>query len=289
MADAAQNISIFGLGLIGSAVARRLIAAGYKVSGYDPNPAGNAALTDLGGTPCTEAQAWDADVIFSCVFDTDQLAAVIEAAPVKDKILVSVSTCDPDRMQGLADCASAKGLTLIEAPISGTSRALGEGDVLIMVAGDRDVVEQIAPILNALSRQYLHVGAIGNGNRAKLAINLVLGLNRAALAEGLVFAEALGLAPNDFLHIASASAAQSAVMASKGDMMAKREFAPQGRIVQSAKDFTLIRDGAAAMGQGLPFTETYLAMMRDAIEHGEGDLDNSAVLLPIARAKSRKT
>lgn len=287
MGDAVQTIGIFGLGLIGSAVARRLIGAGYKVAGYDPAPTSNAALADLGGMPCTQAQVWDADVIFSCVFDTDQLAAVIEAAPVMAKPLVSVSTCDPDRMQGLAECASAKGITLIEAPISGTSRALGEGDVLIMAAGDRDVIDDIAQILNALSRQYLYVGTIGNGNRAKLAINLVLGLNRAALAEGLVFAEALGLAPDDFLNIARASAAQSAVMDSKGDMMARREFAPQGRIVQSAKDFTLIRNGAATKGQGLPFTETYLAMMRDAIEHGEGDLDNSAVLLPIARAKSR--
>ena len=287
MSDTGRKIGVFGLGLIGSAVASRLIGAGYHVRGYDPDPERGAALVGLGGNACTTTEVWGADVIFSCVFDTDQLAAVIDTAPKADRILVSVSTCDPDRMQGLADAAAVRGITLIEAPISGTSKALADGDVLMMVAGDPDVVESLAPVLNVLSRQHLHVGAIGNGNRAKLAINLVLGLNRAALAEGLVFAEALGIAPNDFLDIARASAAQSAVMNSKGQMMAAREFAPQGRIVQSAKDFTLIRDGAAALGQGLPFAETYLAMMQDAIDHGEGDLDNSAILLPIARAPSR--
>jgi 3-hydroxyisobutyrate dehydrogenase-like beta-hydroxyacid dehydrogenase len=288
MTDTLQTIGIFGLGLIGSAVARRLIGAGHIVHGFDPDPARGVALESLGGKPCSATQVWDADVIFSCVFDTDQLAAVIEMAPNAEKVLVSVSTCDPDQMQGLADAAAKRGVVLIEAPVSGTSRALSNGDVLLLVAGDEGAVEQIAPILTAMSRQYMHVGKIGNGNRAKLAVNLVLGLNRAALAEGLVYAEALGLAPNDFLDIAKASAAQSAVMNSKGQMMAQREFAAQGRIAQSAKDFTLIRDGAAAIGQGLPFTETYLAMMRDAIEKGEGDLDNSAVLLPIARARPKR-
>ncbi|WP_146589680.1 NAD(P)-dependent oxidoreductase [Puniceibacterium confluentis] len=283
MADGRKTIGIFGLGLIGSAVAKLLIGAGHDLRGFDPDPARAEALADLGGTACAEAEVWSAEVIFSCVFDTAQLAALIDAAPKGGCVLVSVSTCDPDRMQGLADASAAKGITLIEAPISGTSRALSDGDVLLMVAGDPKTVERIAPLLDLLSRQFLHVGAIGNGNRAKLAINLTLGLNRAALAEGMVFAECLGLAADDFLTIARASAAYSAAMDSKGALMATRDFKPQGRIRQSAKDFTLIRDGAAAAGQGLPFTATYLEMMHDALEHDEGDLDNSAILLPISR------
>lgn len=280
------RIGIFGLGLIGSALAGRLSGAGHELYGFDPDPERCAEFTALGGTSCSAAEIWKADVVFSCVFDTDQLEALIEAAPMADNILVSLSTCDPDRMQALADMAASRGITLIEAPISGTSRALSQGEVLLLVAGDAETAHHLTPILEQLSRQHIHVGAIGNGNRAKLAINLVLGLNRAALAEGMVFAEALGLAPDDFLSIARASAAHSAVMDAKGDLMARRDFAPQGRIVQSAKDFTLIRDGAASVGQGLPFAETYLSMMQDAIENGEGDLDNSAILLPIARASS---
>lgn len=251
--------------------------------GFDPSAERCAELTALGGNTGTANEVWASDAVFSCVFDTDQLEGLIATAPDVSTLLISMSTCDPDRMQGLADAAKAKGITLIEAPISGTSKALAAGDVLLLVAGDETAIQRLDPVFNAVSRQYLHVGGTGNGNRAKLAINLVLGLHRAALAEGMVFAEALGLDPADFLAMAKASAAYSAVMDSKGQLLVDRDFAPQGRIVQSAKDFNLIRDSAAAAGQGLPFTETYLTMMRDALAQGEGDLDNTAILLPIAR------
>jgi 3-hydroxyisobutyrate dehydrogenase-like beta-hydroxyacid dehydrogenase len=129
---------------------------------------------------------------------------------------------------------------------------------------------------------------VGQGNRAKLAINLVLGLNRAALAEGLVFAKALGLEPAGFLDLLQNSAAQSAVMPSKGKLMVARDFRPLGRIAQSAKDFTLIREQAAKAGQHLPFAETYQAMVDAGVEAGEGDLDNSGILLAIERSRDQQ-
>lgn len=285
MADPITQIGIFGLGLIGSALSARLLGAGYTVTGYDPSLERCSELTALGGTAASTREVWTAEAVFSCVFDTDQLAELIATAPETDTLLISMSTCDPERMAELSEAAQAKGITLIEAPISGTSKALGAGDVLLLVAGDETAIRRLDPVFKALSRQYIHVGEIGNGNRAKLAINLVLGLHRAALAEGMVYAEALGLDAADFLAMAKASAAYSAVMDSKGQLLVDRDFTPQGRIVQSAKDFNLIRDSAAAQGQGLPFTETYLAMMDDALAQGEGDLDNSAILLPISRTR----
>ena len=179
-----RPIGIFGIGLIGNAVATRLISKGYHVSGFDPDPARGAVLEQMGGTTCDTQGVWDTGCVFSCVFDTDQLESLIANAPNSTATLISVSTCDPDRMAGLAVMAAAKGITLIEAPISGTSRSLAAGDVLLMVAGDRDVARDLAPVFEAISRAHIHVGDHGNGNRAKLAINLVLGLNRAALAEG---------------------------------------------------------------------------------------------------------
>jgi 3-hydroxyisobutyrate dehydrogenase-like beta-hydroxyacid dehydrogenase len=284
-----QDIGIFGLGLIGTAISTRLLAAGYGLRGHDPQPARCDHLISLGGTAPGAEAIWGAEAVFAAVFDTDQLESLIETAP--DGVttrLISVSTCDPARMPGLAMKAAAKGIELIEAPISGTSADLAEGKVVFFVAGDPASAEAIAPLLAALSRKQFPVGAVGNGNRAKLAINLVLGLNRAALAEGLVFAQKLGLDPAVFLDLARNSAAASAVMEGKGKRMVARDFTPLGRIAQSAKDFTLIRDAAAEQDQELPFTETYLAMMQDALDHGEGDLDNAAVLLPIERAKAPK-
>lgn len=280
-----KHIGIFGLGLIGSSVAKRLIEKGYDVSGFDPDQSRRDALETLGGTAQNADGVWETGCVFSCVFDTDQLESIITNAPETSATLISVSTCDPDRMADLGIAAAAKGITLIEAPISGTSKSLAEGDVLLMVAGDRTVAHNLAPVFDTLSRAHIHVGDHGNSNRAKLAINLVLGLNRAAIAEGMVFAQKLGIMPDDFLKLAKASAAYSSAMDNKGALMAARNFEPLGRIVQSNKDFELIAQMATDAGQGLPFTHTYLAMMKDALEHGEGDLDNSAVLLPIERAK----
>ncbi len=116
---------------------------------------------------------------------------------------------------------------------------------------------------------------------------LKFGTGIAALAEGLVFAEQIGLAPAEFLELARGSAAASKVMDIKGPLMVARDFVPQGRVSQSAKDFNLMRDAALACGQRLPFTDLYLTMMQDCIDHGEADLDNAAIIKALARARSQ--
>jgi 3-hydroxyisobutyrate dehydrogenase-like beta-hydroxyacid dehydrogenase len=282
--DLSQTVGLFGLGLIGSAIATRLIAAGIVVLGFDPDPDCVSRLQELGGKPSLPEQVWQADIIISAVFNTEQLDAMITAAPPGNKrALISVSTCDPDQMPALANKATEKGYDLIEAPISGTSADLASGDAILVVAGDVAVAKTLAPVFDVLAREHYHVGAIGNGNRAKLAINLVLGLSRAAVAEGIVFAKAVGLDQADFLELALNSAASSKVMASKGPMMVSRNFEPLGRIAQSAKDFHLIQDTATRARQGLPLTQRYLEIVDDSLINDEGDLDNSAVLLAIER------
>ena len=284
-----ESVGILGLGLIGSAVASRLTPAGVRVRGFDPDAKSMAKLETLGGSPGTRDDVWQCDVVVSAVFNTEQLAAELANAPPGDgRALVTVSTNDPDAMPALAEGAFGKGYELVEAPISGTSADLANGEAMLIVAGQAETAERLAPLFEALARAHYHVGNIGNGNRAKLAINLILGLSRAAVAEGLVFAKAIGLEPADFLELALDSAATSKVMASKGPKMAARDFAALGRIAQSAKDFHLIRDAASRAGQGLPMVERYLEIIADNLANGEGDLDNSAVLLAIERTPAQQ-
>ena len=281
-----DSIGVFGLGLIGHALAGRLIAAGVTLRGYDPDPDAMARLGDLGGLPVTADQVWTSDCTISAVFSTDQLAQLVDQAPDSNgATIISVSTCDPSLMPGIAEGAAKKGIDLIEAPISGTSADLAGGEAIMLVAGDKAIAEGLAPVFQVLSRAHFHVGAIGNGNRAKLAINLVLGLSRAAVAEGVVFAKAVGLDPGEFLELALQSAASSKVMASKGPKMVSRDFTPLGRVTQSAKDFGLIWEQARSAGQGLPMAQRYLEVVGDSLAQGEGELDNSAVLLAIERSR----
>jgi 3-hydroxyisobutyrate dehydrogenase-like beta-hydroxyacid dehydrogenase len=283
-----DTIGLFGLGLIGTALTKRTLTAERSVMGYDPAPSRMDAFAELGGTPSQPLDVWTAAVVFAAVFDTDQLASLIENAPQNaNAILISTSTCDPERMPELARLAYEKGIVLIEAPLSGTSKDLSEGNAVFLLAGDRDIISELDWLWRILGRAHYHVGEVGNGNRAKLAVNLVLGLNRAALAEGLVFAESLGLTAPDFLPLLKDTAAYSATMDSKGDKMVERDFAPLGRIAQSAKDFELITSSARASGQALPFATTYQDMMALCIETGGRDLDNSAILLAIEMSKTK--
>ncbi|GAB5377375.1 MAG: hypothetical protein AcusKO_38370 [Acuticoccus sp.] len=160
----------------------------------------------------------------------------------------------------------------------------GRGTATLLLGGEDLALDRLEPLLPLIAGKWFRVGGIGDGNRAKLAINLILGLNRAAVAEGLVFAEALGLDLPAFLDVARQSAAQSQAMEQKGELMVTGAFAPLGRIDQSHKDFSLIRKAAAARGlAALPFAEAYLAMMEDGLAADEGGLDNSAIIKAIAR------
>jgi 3-hydroxyisobutyrate dehydrogenase-like beta-hydroxyacid dehydrogenase len=198
---------------------------------------------------------------------------------------VCVSTCDPDRIAALAGRIPAGRLRFIESPVSGTSDQVARGDALGLVAGDPDAAEGARAVIEAIAPRWHHLGAAGNGGRAKLAINLILGVNRAALAEGLVFAERMSLPADAFLAVARESAAYSQVMDIKGKKMVAGDFSPQGYVHQSLKDFSLMLEQARKLKQQLPFGETYRALMEGCVARGEGELDNSAVINEIRRRR----
>lgn len=290
------RVGVIGCGLMGSACARRLMQADFEVLAHDVDETKLVALAAAGAQRVsTLKQMVEAcDTLVIAVFNTDQVEEVIEGAGgvldvIKNapeaRLLICVSTCDPDRLAALAARVAPRGARFLEAPISGTSRQVAEGAGVGLVGGERAVMEQAAAALDAICPHRYYLGNTGNGSRAKLAVNLVLGLNRAALAEGLVFAERLGLDRAAFLEVARGSAAYSQAMDVKGALMARREYRnPQSRVDQSLKDFRLMLDQARAAGQELPFASVYARMLEDCMQHGEGEWDNAAIAEAIARS-----
>jgi 3-hydroxyisobutyrate dehydrogenase-like beta-hydroxyacid dehydrogenase len=161
--------------------------------------------------------------------------------------------------------------------------ARARGDGFGLVAGEQATAESVSDVVSAICPRTCYMGAFGNGAKAKLAINLILGLNRAALAEGLVFASRLGLPLEAFLDAAKGSAAYSQIMDVKGGKMIARDFSPHGKVGQSAKDFGLILDAAASRGQALPLAEVYANLMAGCVAAGEAEFDNCAVIEEIGR------
>lgn len=291
------EIGLIGAGLMGSVMARRMMEAGFGVAGYDVRADAREALGRLGGRVAGSIRdvARQCHVAVISVFDTAQVEEVIESAdgvlsvPAGERTLVRVintSTCDPDRVAALAERAGRQGLRFIELPISGTSEQVARGDGFGLVAGDKADADAVSDIIAAICPRTAYMGAFGNGAKTKLAINLILGLNRAALAEGLVFAERMGLPLEAFLDAAKASAAYSQIMDVKGAKMIAADFTPHGKVAQSAKDFGLILAAGASRGQPLPLATVYADLMAGLIRSGDGDLDNAAVIKEIGRRKA---
>ena len=294
-----RRIGIIGIGLMGAAFAQRLTAAGFGVVGYDVDAEktarmGGAPPEGLGGRPAASiAELVDAcNPILIAVFSTEQVEDVVENGLLpalgenSNAIVLVASTCDPDRIAALAARVKPRGLRFLETPVSGTSAQVARGEGVGLIGGDPLIAAEIDLVLRALFPRYFLIGKVGDGGRAKLAVNLILGLNRLALAEGLVFAERLGLDPAAFLDVARNSAAYSQIMDVKGARMLRRDFAPEGRARQTLKDVSLMLEQARALGQALPLLNVHADVLQACLRHGEGELDNSVVIEEIRRRRT---
>ncbi len=282
-------VGVIGIGLMGEVYVRRLVAAGFAVTGFDVSAEKNEQLVHIGARAGTLADiARTCEPIVVAVFNTDQVEDVVEHAllpAASGKIVLCTSTCDPDRIAALGARVADK-LRLLETPVSGTSEQVRQGDGVGLIGGDARIAADVAPVLDALFPRRFHIGKIGDGGRAKLAVNHILALNRLALAEGLVFASRLGLDPAAFLDVARGSAAASQVMDTKGPKMVGGDFAPEGRVRQSLKDAQLMLDQARRAGQKLPLLEIHVEVLEACVRHGDSERDNSIVIEEIRRRRS---
>jgi 3-hydroxyisobutyrate dehydrogenase-like beta-hydroxyacid dehydrogenase len=288
---------LIGVGLMGTAFAHRLRGAGLPVVGFDVDPARLDGLAAIGGERATSIAEVTrrCAIILVVVFSADQAegvldeiaAAVRAVADGRPHTVVLSLTCDPERTVALAQRAAAAGLRFIEAPVSGTSDQVLHGDGVGLIGGEVPADAALTAMFDALMPRRFQVGKIGDGAKAKLAVNLILNLNRLALAEGLVLAERMGLDVKTFFDIARGSAAYSQVMDTKGGKMITRDFAPHGRAAQALKDVRLMLAQAERAGQQLPGCEVAAALLESCVRHGEGDKDSTVVVEDIRRRVAR--
>jgi L-threonate 2-dehydrogenase len=283
-------VGIVGLGLMGSAFAARLIEAGQPVVGFDIDAARRDILTAMGGDSAGSVRevARRCPLIVVAVYDAQQVELLLDQLEQGDgrnaPLLICTTTCAPDEIRVIAARAARARLPFVEAPVSGASAELRNGSATALVAGEADAIEAAGPVLAMLCPKRVNLGDIGNASRTKLAINLILQINRAALAEGIVFAESLGLDPTAFLDAARQSAAYSSVMDTKGAKMLKRDFAPQSHIAQTLKDAELILREAKERTLHLPMTSVQMALLRAAIALEGPDQDSAAIIAAIDHA-----
>jgi len=276
------RIGLVGVGLLGSAMAERLLSAGHEVVGWDLQADALARLRGLGGVVSEGAvEALSCDhVLLSLPRDRDVAAVVDEnQGEMRAGItVVDTTTGDPNRQAEMGRRLSAVGVKYLDATIGGSSRHVREGRAVAMVGGDLEAFESVESVLASFTSRTFHVGPCGNGSRMKLVVNLVLGLNRASLAEGLALASSLGLDLDLALDCLVAGPAWSRAMDDKGRKMIDGDFSPQARLSQHLKDVRLMLAAADERDLELPLTRLHETLLAAVEAAGGGHDDNSSVV-----------
>ena len=281
-----MTVGIIGLGLMGSALAERFLRAGRNVIGFDLRPECRRALAALGGTPAESASevVRVAGLVLLSLPDSDAVGVVVKEveADLAGKTVIDTTTGDPDRTAALGARLAERGVAYLDATVAGSSQQTRAGEVVVMVGGEADVFRACEPLLRDFARECFHLGPWGSGARMKLVVNLVLGLNRAVLAEGLAFARRCGIDPESALEVLKSGAAYSRVMDTKGRKMIAEDFTPEARLGQHLKDVRLILAAGERAGAVLPLSELHARLLEGLRAAGLGDLDNSAIIQAFA-------
>jgi len=289
-----SKIGLVGLGLVGTAIAESLLDQQFDVVGFDMSPERCHQLDESGGNSVSSAAdvANGVERVILSLPDTDAVRQAVEGpagilkADSLPTHIIDTTTGDPEQTISLANRLAERSIAFLDSTISGSSKQVRDKEAVLMVGGDKAQFEKCRDIFSALAERVFYVGPSGSGSKAKLASNLILGLNRLALAEGLVFAEKLGLDLEAFLELLKATPAYSAIMDTKGEKMLKGDFTPQARVRQHHKDVTLILKYAQNASQELPLSKVHLDVLEKSIAAGDADLDNSAIIEEIRRRRT---
>ncbi len=279
-----SSVGIVGMGLLGSSLAERLMESGFTVFGFDVDQSCRDKFQKNGGTvvdSLADLLKPECRIVFSLPTSgiSLKIAEEIISTELKPEIIIDTTTGDPAEMIQIGILLNEKGISYLDATVGGSSQQAKSREIILMIGGDKTAFESCTDIWDCWSKYYSHIGPSGSGAKMKLVMNLVLGLNRAVLAEGLSFAESLNLSKETTLEVLKSSPAFSDVMDTKGKKMIDNNFdPPQARLAQHWKDVRLILKLADENSQKTPFTSLHETILDQLCNSGLSDVDNSAII-----------
>ena len=285
MIQPAMEVGVIGLGLMGRAIAARLIQAAFTVIGYDLEERARTDAASLGVNVQVDARsvAIKARVIILSLFSSDNRRALLWGAQSladalrPGTVILDTTTGRPEDIEEDSRRLATAGIKLVDVCLSGSSQVMAEGRAIALV-GDRKENADYREVIEALSKAQYYFQTPGQGNRVKLIVNLVFGLNRLVLAEALGLAERAGFNLNAILEILKSGETYSVAMDTKGPKMIAGVYEPAvARLGQHAKDVHLILDYARQLGASVAVTETHAQIIDALVREGLGDLDNAAI------------
>jgi 3-hydroxyisobutyrate dehydrogenase-like beta-hydroxyacid dehydrogenase len=289
-----MTIGLVGVGLLGTAVAGRLLKAGHRVVGFDTAPDRGRALVTMGGEVVASARAVALASEAVCTL-LPTLSAVetailgpdgVAAAGKPGQVVIQMSTISPALTVRLAAESRGRGLDFLDCPVSGTSGVVARGDGMCSWRRRR-VFERWRPLPRPSFRARF-IGAAGHAMVLKLVANLLVALHSAAAAEALHLARQAGLEPAVALEVLTGSAAGSRMLEIRGPLMVRGEYPAQMKLDLFMKDLHLIQDAAAAAGAALPLTDTAERLYAAAANTGHGKEDLAVVLTALTALRPRR-
>jgi 3-hydroxyisobutyrate dehydrogenase-like beta-hydroxyacid dehydrogenase len=291
---AESSIAVIGLGLMGSRMSARLLAAGHPLRGYDPDPNRTAEFESTGGVPAgspAEAVAGCWAALLS--LPNSEISREVCLGPGgigesgAELTVYDATTGWPDDAIEIAGALAVHGVTYTDSTVSGNGEVAERGELVVMMGGPSEAYDHGLPIFEAIGRSHHHVGPVGAGSRMKLIVNHVLAIHRMALAESLVVAELAGMDLQTTLDVLKDSLAYSKAMDAWGDRMVTADHDPPfSRLRQSHKDSRLIVDHGLGLGATMDLALVVRAALSEGEGEGLGDLDNSAVVEVVRRRAS---
>ena len=279
----ADTVGIIGLGIMGGAMARNLVAAGWRVLGHDVAAVRCAELAQAGVTICPDAAsvARAAPVLLLSLPSPAAVLATAEtiaAAGLERRVVIEASTLALKDKLAFEAVLRAAGHVALDCPISGTGAQAITRDLVIYASGDAQAIAALAPLFAGFSRAVHDVGAFGNGSRMKFVANLLVAIHNVASAEAMVLGVKAGLDPRQIVDLVTAGAGTSRVFELRAPMMAERHYQPASMRVEIwQKDMAIISQYAAELGCPTPLLSATMPIYASAMATGHAADDTAAV------------
>jgi len=289
------RIGFIGLGIMGRPMAQNLLKAGFQVTVYNRTGPAVELLVSSGASRAAspKAVAERSDLVITMVTDSEAVkevvlgpGGVIEGAH-GGLVLVDMSTISPSVTRSVSASLAAKGVRMLDAPVSGGDAGAREGTLTIMVGGDVAVFEECLPVLQVLGKRVVHFGGPGSGQLTKLANQILVACNMVGVCECLNFAKKAGLDVGKVIDSLSGGAASSWSLVNLGPRMARRDFAPGFKVKLLQKDLRYVLETAADLDAPLPATALVHGLYTQLEEEGLGDVGTQALLTAIERLTGR--
>lgn len=281
-----MRVGFIGLGIMGKPMAKNLLKAGYELVVTDLNQAAVAELADCGAeTAASGAEvAATCGVVITMVPNSPHVrAAVLGENGVADgakpgTVLIDMSSIDPTESKAIGEKLAEKGIEMLDAPVSGGEPKAIDGTISVMVGGKRELFDRYYDLMKAMAGSVVYVGELGSGNVAKLANQIVVAVNIAAVSEALTFAKKAGTDPELVYQAIRGGLAGSTVMDAKAPMMLAGNFKPGFRIELHIKDLTNALNAAHAISAPVPLSGQLMEIMQSLKADGCEKEDHSSIV-----------